>query len=92
MLYNIHMTNLISISQARTKLPTLIENISNKLDRALITVNNKPKAIIISMEELESLEETAEILSIPNAQKSIKKGLSELGKRKGIKLSKLLGA
>ena len=31
------------------------------MDRVTITVNGKPKAVVLSPEELESLEETAEI-------------------------------
>lgn len=84
------MNGLISISQARAKLPTLIENISSRLERALITVNNEPKAVVISLEELESLEETAEVLAIPLARESIGKGITQGRKRQGVKLSKLL--
>lgn len=81
------MNGLISISQARAQFPTLIDNISSRLERVLITVNNKPKAVVISVEELESLEETAEILSIPKAKESIQKGLSQMKKRQGVKFS-----
>jgi PHD/YefM family antitoxin component YafN of YafNO toxin-antitoxin module len=40
-------------------------------------VNNKPKAVILSLDELESLEETAEVFSIPRARESIMEGLRE---------------
>jgi len=66
------MSDLITISDARAKLPALVAKVSETLSRYLITVNNKPKAVIMSFEELESLEETAEILSIPGALESIK--------------------
>lgn len=81
------MTDLITISDARANLPSLVEKVSEGLSRFLITVNNKPKAVILSIEEMESLEETAEILSIPGALKSIKAGYSEAKKGKGITLS-----
>ena len=44
---------------------------------------------IMSFEELESLEETAEILSVSGAFERIKKGEAEAKKGKGIALSKL---
>lgn len=84
------MTNLINISSARENLPTLIKKVSESLGRYLITVNNKPKAVLLSLDELESLEETAEVLSIPSAKESIKKGIKQAKKGMGKPLSDLL--
>ena len=83
------MGNLISISDARANLPDLVNKVSNNLDRIVITVNGQPKAILVSSEELESLEETAEILAIPGAKKSIHEGLKQAKKGQGIPLSEL---
>ena len=82
------MVNIISISDAREKLPTLIDKVSEGLERFLITVNNKPKAVILSLEDLESLEETLEIMAIPGATESIKKGLKEAKMGRGIAFSR----
>ena len=65
--------NTYAISDARTKLPSIVDGVSKYLSRALITVNGKIKAVVMSIDELESLEETAEILAIPGALESIKK-------------------
>lgn len=83
------MTDLISISDARTNLPDLVNKVSNSMSRVVITVNGKPKTTLVSSEELESLEETAEILSIPGAKKSIIEGLKQAKKGQGIPLSQL---
>lgn len=83
------MTNLISISDARAILPDLVSNIDKKLDRAVITVNGHPKAVMISIDELESLEETAEVLSIPNIKKDIARSRRQFKHNKFIPLSKL---
>ena len=77
------------ISDVRTNLPDLVNKVSRDLDRVVITVNGQPKAILVSSEELESLEETAEILAIPGAKDSIKKGVEQAKKGKGIILSEL---
>jgi len=79
----------MSISDVRSNLPELVAKVSDTLDRVTITVNGQPKAIIVSAEELESLEETAEIISIPGAKKSIIQGLIEAKKGKGTPLSQL---
>ena len=83
------MTDTVSISDARSNLPNLVTQVSNNLARIIITVNGKRKATLISSEELESLEETAEILSIPGAKASITRGLLQVKKKKGIPLSQL---
>jgi len=86
MLY-IQGMNIISISDARAKLPKLVNKAAEGLDRFLITVNSVPKVAIISLEELESLEETIEVAAIPGAYKSIQKGLKEVRARKGVLLN-----
>ncbi len=83
------MTNLISISDAREKLPDLVSRVSKYMDRIVITVKGQPKATLVSAEELESLEETAEILAIPGAYESIKKGKEQIKKGQFVKLSDL---
>jgi antitoxin YefM len=83
------MSNLMSISDARANLPDLVSKVSDTLGRVTITVNGQPKAVLVSSEELESLEETAELLTIPGAKQSIKQGLKEAKKGKGIPLSAL---
>lgn len=64
------MNNTISISDARATFPNLIARVYDDLERFFITVSGKPKAAIMSIEELESLEETAEILAIPGAKEN----------------------
>lgn len=84
------MSNIIPISDVRADLPNLVNKVNKNLDRVIITVNGQPKAILVSAEELESLEETAEILAIPGAKRSIKEGLKQAKKGQGISLSELI--
>ena len=79
----------MSISDARANLPDVVSKVSNNMDRVTITVNGQPKATLVSAEELESLEETAEILSIPEAKTSIMEGIKQAKKGQGIPLSDL---
>ena len=83
------MSSLMSISDVRANLPDIVAKVGDTFGRVTITVNGQPKAIIVSAEELESLEETAEILAIPGAKKSIKQGLKEAKKGQGTPLSEL---
>ncbi|MBI2405496.1 type II toxin-antitoxin system prevent-host-death family antitoxin [Candidatus Microgenomates bacterium] len=83
------MTNILSVSDARAKLPRLVKEVNKNMDRVLITVKGQPKVAVLSVEELESLEETAEILAIPGALASTKRGLKQAKKRQGTLLSEL---
>ena len=83
------MSSLMSISDVRANLPDLVAKVSDTLGRITITVNGQPKAILVSAEEIESLEETSEILAIPGVKKSIMQGLKEAKKGQGVPLSAL---
>jgi prevent-host-death family protein len=76
--------NIVAISQFRDNLPQLIDEVASYMKRFIITVSGKPKAVVLSLEELESLEETAEILTIKGAEQTIKKGLKQAKKRQGV--------
>lgn len=76
------MTNLISISDVRARLPDLVDKVNRKLDRVTITVNGQPRATLISSEELDSLEETLEIMSNPKLMKDLRKAEKEIDEGK----------
>lgn len=88
-LYKLTMNTLIPISAARTHLPELVTRINDNVERAVITVNGKPKAVMISIEELESLEETAKIIAIPGALEGIKEGKTQIKKGEFVHLADL---
>ncbi len=79
----------MSVSNARATLPDLVNKVSIDMNRVTITVNGYPKATLISAEELESLEETAEVLSIPGAKNSIIEGMKQAKKGQGVSISDL---
>ncbi|MBL7159257.1 type II toxin-antitoxin system Phd/YefM family antitoxin [Candidatus Microgenomates bacterium] len=81
--------DVVAISNLRANLPSLVGEVSDKLKRLIVTVSGKPKAVMIGLEEFESLEETAEILAVPGAYEKITKGIAEAKKGKGVPLSKL---
>ena len=83
------MNNLVPISDARATLPDLVAKVNESLERIIITVNGKPKVVMVSMEELESLEETAKVLTIPHIKKDIAKSRKQITKGESIPLSDL---
>ena len=75
------LTNIVPISKVRSNLPEIIENASSLWQRTLVTVGGKAKAVLISAKELETLENTLEVLSDPKAMKAIEQG--KLDQEKG---------
>ena len=80
------MNNLMPISDVRAHLPDIVAKVDKYMERVIITVKGQPKATLISAEELESLEETAEILAIPNILKDIKKSEKQIKEGKIVRL------
>lgn len=80
----------MSISDARAILPDLVNKVNKNIDRVTITVNGKPKAVVLSPEELESLEETAEILAIPNIKRDLERSRKQAKEGRLIPLEEIL--
>lgn len=79
----------MSISHVRAQLPDLIDQISSNNERVTVTVHGKPKVVILSQDELESLEETADVLSIPHILKDIKVSERQIKKGQFVRLEDL---
>jgi len=65
---------LLSVSEARTKLYHLVDEVSLHHEPVLIT-GKRHNAILISEEDWSSIQVTLHLLSIPNMRESIMKGL-----------------
>lgn len=72
------MTKTLPITEARQKLPTLIDRASKMLDEYIVTVNGKPAAVIMSAHEYEGWKETSEILADKKLMKAIKQGEEDI--------------
>ncbi len=53
----------IPVTKAKTKLLSMIRNFDNRDDTIAITKNGIPKAVIMSMDQYESICETMEIMT-----------------------------
>jgi len=76
------MIKTLSITEVRNNLPRLVSSAQKKLDEYTITVNGAPAAVLMSIDELESLRETLEIMSDKKLMKDIKQGEKDI--REGI--------
>lgn len=83
------MSTFVSVSDARNNLPSLVDKVNKNMERVTITVHGQPAATLINQEELESILETAEILSVPDIKKDIEKSRKQFKKGEFVYLSGL---
>ncbi len=59
------MSETLPLSSVKAHLSELVDRVEDQHDRVVLTRNGKPAAVLISHNDLESLEETLSILSDP---------------------------
>lgn len=74
------MIKTLPITEAREKLTTLVDKASKMLDEYIITVNGKPRAVLMSASEYDSWKETNEILADSGLMQAIKQGEEDIEK------------
>lgn len=80
--------NTLTLTQMRANLPTLVGKVADQLERFVVTVSGQPKAVLVSAEELASLEETAEVMSTVDLI-ALRRGIAQAKKHQGISLDQL---
>ena len=68
----------VSVTTARTKLYELIDEVSRSGKRIGITKKGETKAVLVSQEELASLEATLDVMSDTKLVRGIKKGMEDI--------------
>jgi antitoxin YefM len=76
--YACAMAKYVPVREFRSWLSELLNDVADRRDHILVTRNGKPAAALVPIDEYEALEETAEILSDPDAVAAIEAGLAEL--------------
>lgn len=63
----------LPLAEIKKRLSEIIDGVEQRHDRVVLTRRGKPAAVILSPDDLESLEETLDILSNPSAMREIRK-------------------
>ncbi len=61
-----------SLADAKNRLSELVTEVQGTWERVLITKNGRPAAVLMAPEDLDSLIETLEVLSDPDAMAAIR--------------------
>ncbi|MFT5531047.1 MAG: antitoxin YefM [Candidatus Poriferisodalaceae bacterium] len=64
------MSEALPLASVKSKFSEMVDRVEYTHDR-IITRNGRPAAVLISPEELESLEDTLELLSDPDAMRQL---------------------
>ncbi len=83
------MVNTISVRELRPRLADVLRSIHDRFDRYIITKRGQPEAVIMSIEDYESILETLQIQSDKYLMRKIKKAEKELKEGKGTPLEKV---
>jgi prevent-host-death family protein len=87
--YTASMAKTVPVRELRSNLSSLLDDVSNRRDHVLVTRNGTPAAALVPIDEYEALEETAEILSDPDALTALESGLGEIARDETVTLADL---
>ncbi|MGO9149522.1 MAG: type II toxin-antitoxin system prevent-host-death family antitoxin [Acidimicrobiales bacterium] len=79
------MADTLSLAAVKDRFSEIVDRVNKQHDRVIVTRNGVPVVVVVSVEELESLEETLEILSdrdtvaaLRESDQQIAEGLDEV--------------
>jgi len=79
----------VPVRELRNDLARLLDEVADRREHFVVTRRGRPAAALVPFDEYEALEETAEILSDPDALAAIEAGLGELERGEDLTLDEL---
>lgn len=70
----------IPLADAKARLSAVLDEVRDTHERVVITRNGRPEAVLISVADLEALEETLDLLSTPGALDEIRVAEAEIAR------------
>ena len=71
------MSDTLPLAEVKAKLSEMVDRVEQQHDRITVTRNGRPAAVLMSPEDLASLEDTLDLLSNPTAMAEIAKARGE---------------
>lgn len=82
------MAEHVPLAEVKNRLSEVVERIERAHGRVIITKHGQPSAVIMNLEDLESLEETLSILSNPRLMTELRQAEAEIASGKSKRLTK----
>jgi prevent-host-death family protein len=83
------MSETLALAAVKARLSELVERVASQQDRVVVTRNGRPAAVLISPEDLESLEETLAVLGDPDLLERVRTGHEEAARGEAIPVEDL---
>ena len=80
------VTDTLPISEVKAHLSEMADRVERQHDRILVTRNGRPSFVLMHPDDLESLEETLDIMSDPELVESIRESRREAAEGKRLRL------
>ena len=68
------MSDSIPLAEAKARFSEIVERVVSQQERVVVTRNGRPAAVLVSPDDLESLEETLAVLSDPGLSERVAAG------------------
>ena len=78
----------VPLAEVKNRLSEVVERLEREHGRVVVTKHGRPAAVMLSIEDLESLEETLQILSAPRLLREIRKGDRDVRARRTERLTR----
>lgn len=80
---------VLPLAEIKKRFSEIVDGIEQRHDRVVLTRNGRPAAVLMSPDELESLEETLDILSDAAALQEIRTAETEVDAGQGVSAEEL---
>lgn len=77
------MGETLPLSEVKAHLSELVNRVSSQHERVTVAVHGRPSAVLVAVEDLESMEETIAILSDAAAMRALADSDAELARGEG---------
>jgi prevent-host-death family protein len=81
----------LPLADVKAHFSQVVDRVEKQQDRVVVTRNGRPAVVLISPDDLESLEETLAILSDKRLMAKIRKGVAEAEAGKGVQIDQVSG-
>ncbi|HLZ47459.1 MAG TPA: type II toxin-antitoxin system Phd/YefM family antitoxin [Candidatus Limnocylindria bacterium] len=81
----------LSLSEVKAKLSELVDDVESRDERIVITRKGRPAAVLVSQDDLDSWQETLEIMSDPELMADLRRGIRQLERGQTVSYETLFG-
>lgn len=82
------MSETVALAEVKNRLSEFVDRIEREHDRVVITKHGRPAAVVLSVDDLESLEETLAIMSDPVVMADLRRARGDIGDGRVEKVTK----